>query len=181
MKQLFEGKNSRTRFQRGFTLVELLVVIVILAALSFLLILLINPVEQTKKSRDAIRLSDISSVSRAVGIAIDVAGEPNAALLCVNTPSPCTGLSNSGVTDPGKSDGSGWVKVKLDSVAGANFPKLPIDPMNIGNYHYRYYSNGSDFEVGVVFESEAFRSKMEEDGGNNAQIYELGTNLKLVN
>lgn len=54
--------------KRGFTLLELLIVITILAILSLVVILFINPVEILKKSRDVQRMSDLSSLKTAISI-----------------------------------------------------------------------------------------------------------------
>jgi len=53
---------------KGFTLLELLVVIAIIAVLSVILFLIINPAEVLRKSRDAQRMSDLSTLSAAIGL-----------------------------------------------------------------------------------------------------------------
>lgn len=54
--------------KRGFTLLELLIVITILAILSLVVILFINPVEILKKSRDVQRMSDLSTMKTALAL-----------------------------------------------------------------------------------------------------------------
>lgn len=53
---------------RGFTLLELLIVISIIAVLSVVLIVVLNPVETLKKSRDSQRISDLSTMKSALGL-----------------------------------------------------------------------------------------------------------------
>jgi len=53
---------------KGFTLLELLIVIAILAILSVTLVLILNPAESLKKSRDTQRMSDLSTVKTAIGL-----------------------------------------------------------------------------------------------------------------
>ena len=173
--------STKTNFRRGFTIIELLVVIVIIIILASIIYLIINPVESARRGRDAIRMSDLSSVFRAITIAIDVAGEPSPQLLCYQTSSPCTGNSDQAGVDTAKSDGTGWVKIKLDTVAGAVFPKLPIDPLNKEGWRYEYRSTGYFFEVNTTFESQEYLEKMNKDGGNNSGKYELGSDLSLIN
>ena len=52
----------------GFTLLELLIVIAIIAILSVALVLVLNPAETLKKSRDAQRISDLSTLKTAIGL-----------------------------------------------------------------------------------------------------------------
>ncbi|MDP3057803.1 MAG: type II secretion system protein [bacterium] len=53
---------------KGFTLLELLIVIAILAILSVTLVLILNPAESLKKSRDTQRMSDLSTIKTAIGL-----------------------------------------------------------------------------------------------------------------
>lgn len=50
----------------GFTLLELLIVVGILAIMAVALVVVINPAETLKKSRDSQRLSDLSSIKTAL-------------------------------------------------------------------------------------------------------------------
>ncbi|MCX6736947.1 MAG: type II secretion system protein [Candidatus Parcubacteria bacterium] len=52
--------------KKGFTLLELLIVIGILAILSAVTILVINPAELLRKSRDTQRISDLGSINSAI-------------------------------------------------------------------------------------------------------------------
>ncbi|MCK5085475.1 prepilin-type N-terminal cleavage/methylation domain-containing protein, partial [Candidatus Parcubacteria bacterium] len=59
-------KNEKN--MEGFTLLELLIVIAILAILSAVLILILNPAETMKKSRDTQRMSDLATMKTAIGL-----------------------------------------------------------------------------------------------------------------
>ncbi len=65
-------KNSKA----GFTLLELLIVIAILAVLSVALVLVLNPAETLKKSRDAQRISDLSTIKTAIGLYLTSTATP---------------------------------------------------------------------------------------------------------
>jgi prepilin-type N-terminal cleavage/methylation domain-containing protein len=64
-------------YKRGFTLIELLMTIGIIAVLVTVVILVINPVELMKQSRDAIRIEDLNTLSKAVNFYITNAETPN--------------------------------------------------------------------------------------------------------
>lgn len=69
LKKLFGSWQGKTHIQKkGFTLLELLIVIAIIAALSVILVIVLNPAETLKKSRDTQRMSDLSSLKTALGI-----------------------------------------------------------------------------------------------------------------
>lgn len=52
--------------KKGFTLLELLIVITILSILTLVVVLFINPVELLKKSRDVQRMSDLATTKAAI-------------------------------------------------------------------------------------------------------------------
>src|SRR3989344_8806893 len=66
--------------KKGFTLLELLIVIAILAVLGAIVIFMLNPAETLKKSRDAQRISDLSTLKTALGIIITSSTTPYLAL-----------------------------------------------------------------------------------------------------
>ena len=56
----------KNTFSKGFTLVELLVVITILAALAAAVVVVLNPMELLAQGRDAQRMSDLDTVQDAL-------------------------------------------------------------------------------------------------------------------
>lgn len=161
----------------GFTLVELLVVIAIIAILAAVVVLIINPLELTRRGRDSARLTDLANLQQAINVAVQEATSSAAAILCKDLSTPCEGKSHTGTRASG---GTGWVKVDLSTVQSVSVPTLPIDSTNSATYHYVYCSNGTAWEIDAVLESAQQSGKMLTDGGNESDKYEVGSNLTLV-
>lgn len=69
--------NIREKREAGFTLLELLIVVSIIAILSVALVLVLNPAEALKKSRDAQRMSDLSTIKTALGLMLTSTSSPS--------------------------------------------------------------------------------------------------------
>ncbi|HAM95481.1 TPA: hypothetical protein DCP13_03715 [Candidatus Azambacteria bacterium] len=219
--------------KKGFTLLELLITIAILAILISMVVFLLNPAEILRKSRDAQRLSDMTTLRAALGLYVVSTNQPkldNAVnsdtycaggtgsdLIWVSYPSDSPGavitdlppvgsafvafkqVSN---TDIYKVDGSGWIPTPLDSIkGGAPISNLPVDPVNRVNsvsnitnldLIYRYAcrtglasTKPHTFEINGRLESEFYGESGEDDkaakdGGNNAKLFEVGSNLTIL-
>lgn len=175
---------------RGFTLVELLVVIAIISVLAAVVVLIINPLELTRRSRDAARLTDLANLQQAINVAAQEQIEEGTDILCVGGIAEgktlCQGSSNDVSGTVRKADGSGWVKVNLSSQKSVSVPTLPVDPTNSAALHYTYASDGNAWEINAVLESDQQKGKMATDGGNADDIlsgtakYEVGSDLTLL-
>jgi prepilin-type N-terminal cleavage/methylation domain-containing protein len=219
------------RGSRGFTLLELLIVIAIIAVLSVVLIIVINPAETLKKSRDAQRISDLSTMKTAIGIfttstsTVYLAGSASNAGCKTGAGVGSYGAgskvyyslpSGSAITDatldggsgsvPAAAqvaaasvpltDGTGWLPINFDSLtSGSPVSNLPVDPINTvaslsavagTDLVYRYACNSTSltYELDATLESTEYTSgannKLTTDGGNNSNLYESGTNLKIL-
>ena len=154
MKQ-FNGEKS-------FTLLELLIVIGILAILSTTAVLVLNPSELLKNTRDSKRLSEFNSLNSALNIYLSQGGANfgSSSIVYVSIPdtSPTCANSNLPVLPFGwdyacstpdnyrKTNGFGWVPVDLTSLSiGSLLSVLPVDPINIAenNLYYSYFPGGS--------------------------------------
>jgi len=172
---------STIKNKSGFTLVELLVVIAIIAILAAVVVLIINPLELTRRGRDAARLSDLANLQIAINVAVqESSGSGAVAILCkVLGTYPCYGSSNIG-TNTRVPDGNGWVKTDLSTQKSVSVPTLPADPINSTTYHYTYCAAGDSWEIDTVLESSQQSPKMLSDGGNDPAVYEVGSNLSLI-
>lgn len=188
------GETNLRKTARGFTLVELLVVIAIIAVLAAVVVLIINPLELTRRSRDAARLSDLSNLQQAINVGVqESTSSGSAAILCFNISAPCTESTYPLGASARKSDGTGWVKVNLSTQKSVSVPTLPVDPLNDNDYHYTYKSDGNAWEIDTRLESDQQKAKMDNDGGDcdssndtgapsgvNKGRYEVGSNLTLI-
>lgn len=128
-----------------------IIAVIILPAV---VVLMINPLELTRKSRDAVRLSDLANMSQLINQAQAI-GKP----LCSNNLTYCEG----------RSDKNDW------AVSGIS--KLPVDPTNKDGFSYRYCSDGLGWEIETKLESQNLASKAVSDNGDNSDFYEVGSDL----
>ncbi|MBI2011566.1 prepilin-type N-terminal cleavage/methylation domain-containing protein [Candidatus Daviesbacteria bacterium] len=171
---------------QGFTLVELLVVIAIIAILAAVVVLIINPLELTRRGRDSARLADLHNLQQAINVAVQEASVSAYEILCVtdtDTSFPCTGKSTD--TSSRATNGSGWVRVNLGTQKSVSVPTLPVDPTNSTTYHYTYCAASDAWEIDTVLESEQQKGRMSADGGNENATdttgrYEVGSDLTLI-
>lgn len=188
--------------EKSFTLIELLIVIGILAILATAVLLVLNPTELLKQSRDSVRLSDLSSLNSAIGI-YQAEGKTSlgtqnkvyvsiadSSATCANLGLPSLPSGWAYVCVPSstltKVDATGWVPVNFTSIsAGSPLGTLPLDPINTtstGDY-YTYVTGGS-WELEATLEAEKNNlggnlSRVSTDGGTEPGLYEIGTNLAL--
>lgn len=158
---------------KGFTLIELLIVIVVIGILAGVVVSIINVKEYQAQARDARRMNDMLSVQTAI---IDSIATGSIALVDTSSCADCDSTSGT------KSiDGTGWVK--FNNLKGRGLidviSVLPTDPINSDPYYFSYYSDGIDFELNMVFESERYQVNATQDGGNDDTVYERGFNLNL--
>jgi prepilin-type N-terminal cleavage/methylation domain-containing protein len=145
---------------RGFTLVELLVVIGIIAILAVVVVLIINPARLFRAARDAQRISDFATLRRAIDFTIITGAPALQAGPNVTSGSTCGFLSGCGTPTLNNTyavDGTGWVGADFRTAAGGSpLARLPRDPTNAGNFFYAWKSNGSTndplYELNLRFE-----------------------------
>jgi len=177
--------------KRGFTLVELLIVIAILAVLSTATVVVLNPAELLAQARDSQRMQDLASIQTALAFYISQASPIeickgsatngcSAGGRCMvdpvtagpfDTPGtpPVPHVSCDGIiTDRTVTGTAGWVDVPLSTLTGGSpIPVLPIDPVNSASYFYAYKADSTTttFKLAGRLESVKHRAKMTTDGG----------------
>jgi len=178
--------------KKAFTLVELLVVIAILAVLTSAVVLVLNPAELIRQSRDSARVSDLQTVQRALRLWL--ATYENAAYQSFggfSTATTTCGFSGGCTLRTSRAvNGTGWVAADLtQSTGGSPVGVLPLDPINnvVGGVDYQYAWKGSStlvFELNARLESNKYVPLMTNDGGEDSTCtsptstscyYEFGT------
>lgn len=185
-------KNSN----KGFTLIELVIVIAILAILGTAVFLNLRPGELLGDSRNSTRKSDLAALTTAIskGVATGdiVLVAQNQGAYDINS------TSVSGSATAFLNNGTGYIKFTTQPNSRFELSKLPADPQNGGTYTcvnqdgktdcattaangstYKivYCSNGTDFELNTYLEGAP--QEMLNDGGDDAAAYETGTSLTL--
>lgn len=135
---------------RGFTLVELLILIAIFIGLGIVVTLVIDPAEILRKERDTQRISDLLTLKSAIAQYVADVAEPNIGNCTAvyathagagNVIPPC-GIASVAATvsaTPMHNDGTGWIPINFVLVStGAPVSFEPFDPTNRDTLFYRY-------------------------------------------
>ncbi len=176
----------------SFTLIELLVVIGILAILTAAVIIILNPAEYLKQTRDVTRMNDLTSINQALSV-LESQGVTNFGLantVYVSIPDSTSTCANLGLpTLPSNYsyhcvsistlqsvNGTGWIPVDFTQSPTLSFSQLPIDPINsTSTDNYYTYVTGGSWQLSTQFESSKYQAKE----GSNAS-YLVGTNTNLA-
>jgi len=182
--------------KKGFTLVELLVVLALIAVLAAVLIVVIRPGQIMSRGRDAQRQGDLRNLASAVdAYLVEMAMNPDLSWPqrggCTGGTSPHIFYSVSGTLPPtgwptlptghtatgttsNAINGTGWVPLNFGNVPVINLPQLPLDPRNgtSGTVNgvtvtFAYsFACHADFNYEFAAKLEGPTSTMANDGGN---------------
>jgi type II secretory pathway pseudopilin PulG len=186
----------------SFTLIELLIVIGIVAVLAVVTIIVLNPAELLKQSRDSNRLADLNVLNKALSVVEAEAraasfgststvyvSVPDSSMTCANLVLPSLPAGYSYGCAPTSTlrstNGTGWIPVNFDQISsGSPISALPVDPVNstsTGEY-YTYIPAGS-WELTAMLTSGKYKlggakDSVSKDGGQYPELLEVGTSLK---
>ena len=165
--------------QKGFSLVELIIIIIVAGCIITILYLVINPTKILQKSRDAQRFQDMSTLSAALNRYLSD-GRDYSGLT-----GPYTSIDAGFNSDKARTkiDGTGWIPLNFSAIS-QDMPMtiLPIDPLNNAYHKYRFGLNVTNrtYELEAVFERPENAPKATNDNGNNPNAYEIGTDLTIL-
>jgi len=185
--------------KKGFTLLELLIVIGILAILSTTVVLVINPAQLLKKARDSQRISDLNTLKTAIAYYITETSSPSiGSLYSAQTYSDLAGVkchANATVAPAVAytTDGNGWVPINFDGMTGGSpIGSLPADPnitaidANPGRYYVYQVGSTTNYTFKLVANMESTYYTTggggdveTNDGGTETTLYEVGTSMTI--
>ena len=146
--------NKNKKIKKGFTLIEILVVIGIIAVLSAVVLVAINPARQFKLARDSQRVANITAILNAVG---QNTAEHKGVFDCTVV-LPSTSKTISTVTG-GVGIASCLVPTYISS--------LPFDPSKAG----AKFTSITDYDTGYsIFQDADGRIKVTAEGEINTDI-----------
>lgn len=163
----------------GFSFIQILIILVLIAILGGAIIYILKPSKVLEKSRDAKRFADIKEISMAINQYL--ADKHDFQGLVGPYSSIDAGFANDSARE--KIDGKGWIPLDFTIIStGAPFNLLPIDPLNNSTYNYRLgvAVSNKTYELDCIFEDQENITKHSTDGGNNPNVYELGTDLTIL-
>jgi prepilin-type N-terminal cleavage/methylation domain-containing protein len=187
--------------KKGFTLLELLIVVGILAILSTTVVLVINPAQLLKKARDSQRITDLNTVTTAIAYYItdvvdadvgdtDKTYSDVADVVCTLGGGSRAADANQGVFT---TDSNGWIPINFGNITGGSpIGSLPHDPaveVSTGNHYYVYgvlSATNLTFKLITNMESTYYSGDSgtgdveSTDGGTMDTLYEVGTGMSLT-
>jgi prepilin-type N-terminal cleavage/methylation domain-containing protein len=180
--------------KKGFTLIELIIVIALIALLATTVILVINPVKIFQEARDSQRIADLGQMNSAMSLMLATSSaQPVLGPVAANCHQYAVAQDCKPRYTPASTaatavqsqlvNGTGWVPVDLGATPAIS--AWPIDPKNdVTNFYSYAFDAGNTWEFTAKMESTRYKQGGSDDvestdGGNKAALFEVGTNVNL--
>jgi len=128
--------------KKGFTLIEILVVIAILSIIAVVVFVALNPAQRFSDARDSRRVNDVNSILTAVHECIVDSGGDMAtcvgAFTSGNTYEVVTGATATGCDDVCTGATGDTSCLVLDTTLGSYLKSIPTDPSGVASGHTEY-------------------------------------------
>jgi len=131
--------------------------------------------ELLKQTRDAQRISNLEALKATINLYLNLVGKPFTNCIAGKEYS-----SNKGTNAV---DGTGWLPLDFTKISGGSpLMELSVDPQNTEGFIYRFACDPQNltFEFNAKMESDEYKKMASDDGGDNPNIYEIGTSLNLI-
>lgn len=180
--------------RQGFSLIEILLVIIIISFLSGIFLFFFNYNEINRLNRDLRRLNDLSILKFVIdNLNLDTSEdlENNIYISLPDVTSSCASFSLNTIYSPfvykcqatsnlRRIDGFGWLPLNMQSQFVVNINSLPVDPLNNEQYFYAFQIKGKKYKLSARLESRFKGAEMLYDGGGNLTLYEVGSWLDFA-
>lgn len=168
--------NQQVVAKKGFfvfcAILGVLAPFIIAGTMMITTISLLNPGKQFAEARDTQRISDIRSLNVAISLYEAVIDQ---GIDCQNNKIYRSDIGTRAV------DGTGWLSIDFTKIPGGGSPltQLNIDPLNNSEFFYSYacVPETNVFELNTRLESKKYLDMMRNDGGDDPNVYEVGSNL----
>lgn len=186
---------------KGFTLIELIIVIALIAILATTVILVINPVRLFQEARDSQRIADLGQMQSALSLYLATAATPSLGANCLTAwsasvsaePAASQPFANPAVAaasqthsaTPYAINGTGWVTADLTGTSGGSpLAAYPRDPRNTGGaplsttglfYAYQCDNTARTFELNANMESTRYAN----GGGDDVESTDGGNQTAI--
>lgn len=182
--------------KKGFSLIEILVVLGIILILFTSFFLIWNNLDIFRRARDAKRINDLSLIESTLKTLIltntnvNLGNEDIIYTSLADSSSTCGSYSLIKVSSPysyhcvssstlTNTDGLGWIPIDFTQSKIVILSSLPVDPLNNQDYFYAYQVKNGRYKLTAKLESPANIYKMLNDGGFESTLYEIGSDVNF--
>ncbi len=178
---------KKKQLKKAFTIIEILIVVGIIGILAVALLVLVNPAEAQRRTRDTKRLKDAQFIDSVIKQYLDDGN--NFGANCSTTDMCYTAAAGNTDTTTCDNVSSNWLGEGAADLC--NYAKaIPVDPLNTSgstcvddsqtgdvdntcNVYYTVAVSGTNYEVNVRQESTTNIGNITGDNGNSVQWYEV--------